>query len=432
MSLLIGKLNPRDKLSAARLMAREKMPYFTAALVSLAPMESPGLGTVGVTKGGVLLYDPAALDKWTVPQLATVLLHEVGHLIRDHHARCEACGADPSRWNIASDAELNDDLKAGGFEFPTDPNPVLPSQLKMADGLTAEAYYHGPWQSPPAPGGGAGAVGQGGRGAPPSPGAGKAPSAPQAPGAGAGWCGSGGGRPLPGEPAEDAPANRTPAELASMRREVAAAVREEAQKGRGNVPAGWQRWADAALKPAKVRWQDKLARAARRAVAYRPGAEDYRYDRPSRRQASYGYGPGSPILPRTVRPVPHVAVVVDTSGSMGTDELTAALRESRGILTATGAKVEFCACDASVHALKPVERWEELPKLLLGGGGTDFRPAFKAVERARSKPEVLIFITDGDGPAPATMPHGIKVIWLLVGAHRVKPATWGEIIELDN
>lgn len=401
-------LTVREKLSAARLMARNRMPYFGAALMKLAPLESPGIKTMAVTKHAVLMYDPDAVNKWSVEETATALLHEVSHLIRNHCGRCERRKADHTRWNIAADAEINDDLVNAGYKFP-DIDIVLPKKLKMDDGLLAEAYYNGPWNPPPSNGKGEGT-----------------------PQVGKGWCGSGGGKPVPGEPEDGNEINRSSAELEGMRRQVAQAIQEANAKGRGNVPQGWQRWADAFVKPPKIRWQDKLARAARRAVAYRPGAEDYRRDRPARRQAVYGYGPGVPILARTVRPIPRVAIVVDTSGSMGREDLTVALREARGAMTAIGAQVDFCTCDASVHSFKAVDRWETLPSLLKGGGGTDFRPAFEAITRARVKPEVVIFITDGDGPAPAVSPLGIKTVWLLVGKHVVTPCAWGDIVKVED
>ena len=201
-----------------------------------------------------------------------------------------------------------------------------------------------------------------------------------------------------------------------------------------SVPTGLQRWANAILTPAQVRWQDKLARACRRAVAYRPGATDYRYDRPSRRQAAVGFGAGKPVLPRTVHPVPKVAIVVDTSGSMGERELTDALRETKGILSALGAPATFVSCDAAVHEMRAVTTVADAAKLLKGGGGTDFRPAFDALARERERADLVVFVTDGFGPAPAAAPTWCKVIWLLTsswGAPTV-PAPWGEAIVMQK
>jgi predicted metal-dependent peptidase len=119
---------------------------------------------------------------------------------------------------------------------------------------------------------------------------------------------------------------------------------------------------------------------------------------------------------------------------MGTKELEKCLIETKGILRATGAPVEFIAADTKVQAMKPVRRISDIKKLLVGGGGTDFRPVFKMfAKRSSNKPDIVIFMTDGYGPAPSKAPVGVTVIWLLMGSWGcTKPASWGEAIEVKN
>ncbi|MEV4077512.1 hypothetical protein ACGFJC_07315 [Nonomuraea fuscirosea] len=57
-------------------------------------------------------------------------------------------------------------------------------------------------------------------------------------------------------------------------------------------------------------------------------AIDYTYHRPSRRTAALRGG----VLPSLRRPLPVVAIVIDTSGSMGEDHLATALAEVTGVL----------------------------------------------------------------------------------------------------
>ena len=89
-----------------------------------------------------------------------------------------------------------------------------------------------------------------------------------------------------------------------------------------------------------------LAAELRRAVAEVSGAVDYSYRRPSRRAAVAG----DVVLPALRRPVPEVAVVCDTSGSMTEDLLAAALAEVEGLLRALGLarQVRVLACDTAV------------------------------------------------------------------------------------
>jgi predicted metal-dependent peptidase len=377
----------------------------------------PGIGTVGVTEKGLLVWDPEAIATWTVPQIAGALVHEIGHLLRDHPQRIKKFAPnDPKGGNAASDAEINDDLKEGGWELPFDwykPGDekkddakfcIMPSMFGCKDGLTAEEYYqHIP------------------------------KSMKNQHGVGAGKCGSAGGNPIEGEPKDGGGKDgRSEAEIKRMQREVAEAIHEEAQKGRGTVPGGWIRWANEHLKPPKVRWQDELARECRNAIAYRNGAFDYKYDRPTRRQASIGYGVGKPILPCMRSPIPKVAFVVDTSGSMGTDELTAALREGQGVLMAVGAQITFVSIDSDVHTFKQVRRWKEIAHNLKGGGGTSFIPAFEKLSKSNPRPDVVVFVTDGMGPAPEAEPAWCKTIWILVGENRQRPCSWGKVIEIET
>src|SRR6202021_1342615 len=113
-------------------------------------------------------------------------------------------------------------------------------------------------------------------------------------------------------------------------------------RGAGTVPAGLLRWAEAVLSP-KVDERKMLAAELRRAVAEVSGAVDYSYRRPSRR----GGVARHVVLPALRRPVPDVAVVCDTSGSMTEDLLAAALAEVEGLLRALGMarQVRVLACD---------------------------------------------------------------------------------------
>ena len=423
-------MNSQDKLATGRLMACNKFKYFRSALMALVPKKSEGLGTFGVTDDGVLLWDPKMVDQWSVEEIAAVLIHEVSHLLRKHGSRRDRLKIDPMLWNRAADAEINDDLYDARLKLPSFKNadgsvdrPIVPQthKPKLPTGLTAEEYVRLLEKEDKKNGGGKGKPG---------------PGNPD-PHAACGWCGSGAGRPLPGE--GDAKGNskgRSEVQLEQVRRSVAEDVRREAAKGQGRVAAGWVRWAEGTLKPAKVRWQDKLGRLTRAAVAYKAGAVDYKFTHPSRRQAGLGYGPGVPILPALRAPVPKIAVVQDTSGSMGTEELSAGLPEVDAILKGVGGSVTFIACDAAVHTMQPVRHWKELLKLMKGGGGTDFCPAFEALEKKRNdRPDVVVFITDGYGSFP-TKPPPFKVIWLLTGrGGHMKPEEiekhFGEAIELE-
>lgn len=126
-------------LAAARLRLVTQRPYLASALWALQPVERPGLGTLAVDAYWRLYWDPAAVEEWSGEQLAAVLYHEVCHLLRDHHGRADAVGAEPRRWNLAGDAEINDDLRAEAIPLPE--RAVYPAAFGQPDGLLAEEYY---------------------------------------------------------------------------------------------------------------------------------------------------------------------------------------------------------------------------------------------------------------------------------------------------
>ena len=466
---------PLDKLAAGRHWVRHKWAYYLSSVTSLVPRQVPGLGTLGVSERGVLIYDPEVIMRWEVQHLGTALTHEALHLLRHHAARARRLLCLPAetilrpdrldsqtvdalkRWNVAADCEINDDLIAAGGEFPFE--VCAPEKSGLRPGLTAEEYYHLLAQQAaserkqarsgrPDKSEGSGKAEESGRdqGGPDANG-GQANNAKDAtnakeqgaggslssikPGPGAGRCGSCAGLALPEEEAFDG-IGRTPAEHRRIERQVAEAVRQAAQRERGDMPGGWARWADATFETPKIPWQQKLALAVRAAVGRRMGAVSHTHSRLSRRQAGIGYGAGLPMLPALYAPQVKVAVVVDTSGSMGTDELKAAIAETSGVLRAAGGTIDLCACDAKVHELQPVRDAKQAAAMLKGGGGTDFRPAFNALmDRPRgARPDVVVFMTDGQGPAPAS-PPACKVIWCLIGRYRTRPCEWGDVVEID-
>jgi predicted metal-dependent peptidase len=449
-------------------MACEKMPYFSAALHALTPCYVPkgSLGSFGVTKTGILLVDEEALEKWNVPQIAGVLVHEALHIIRDHHSRGARLKCAEDLWNTATDCEIDDDLKAAHIKLPE--TACYPDSYKLPTGQTAEFYYdellrkakqcpscssqegQGQGQDPVQKSGQGQGQTQGqtkGKGqkknnSKKSSGQPKCPrcESPDKPTATGGWCGSGGGHPVPGEPIDEADdqtkGGRSEAELNALRKRVAEEIQQATSKQPGTVPAGLARWATDYAKPAKINWRAKLARLTRNAMGYRPGAVDFRYHRPSRRQAAFGYGLGHPILPALVRPVPKCAIAVDTSGSMSGADLAVAVRESLGILQAVGAQVTFLSCDTKVSAVREVHTAKAMMATLQGGGGTSFLPIFDAISKVRPRPEILIVATDGWGPAPKLPLHGVHTIWLLIGKNSCQPMfpaqPWGAMVQVDD
>src|SRR5438552_4094170 len=109
-------------LQAARLRAAHERSYFAPALFSLIPVETDLIDSMAVDSHWRLYYNRAWLARHSVEENASLLIHEVSHLVRDHEARRTAAGIrDHRRWNTAADCEINDDLHDEGLPLPGDP-----------------------------------------------------------------------------------------------------------------------------------------------------------------------------------------------------------------------------------------------------------------------------------------------------------------------
>ncbi|MEV0271209.1 VWA-like domain-containing protein [Hamadaea sp. NPDC050747] len=377
----------RTKLLAARFRAATDRPYLASALYSLTVVESQTVPTMAVDRHWRCYVSAEFVDRLPVAQLAAVWLHEVAHLLRDHHGRASLLPPgqrrDHHRVNVAQDAEINDDLLADGQPLPEE--RVDPARLGLPTGLLFEQYL---------------------------------PLLPAH--IHSHDCGSaahGVARPwdLPGSDAGSV----SDVESQALRRSTAAAIRQAA-RGRGSVPDGWVRWADGVLEPV-VDWRRALTGAIREAAAWAAGAVDYTYQRPSRRSAALR----GVVLPRLRQPVPRVAVVVDTSGSMDSEALATALAEIGGVLRAVGIggnRVTVLSCDAAVHVARRVSTVGEV--VLAGGGGTDMRIGIDAAIAVPDPPAFVIVLSDGYTPWPDEQLVRTRVIAGVIGEGAPEPPPW--------
>jgi predicted metal-dependent peptidase len=347
-------------LQAARVRAAYQRSYFAPALFTLIPVATDLIASMAVDSHWRLYYNEAWIAGHTVEENATLLIHEVGHLLRDHEARKKAAGiTDHRRWNTAGDCEINDDLHAEGLPLPGD--PPLPVKYGLESGATAESYFK---QLPRPP------AGQD--------------------------CGSGahGERRFWELPADDDGEGKTPgvdrlkAEL--VRHEVARRI-DEISPYAGEVPLAWRRWARATLAP-KVDYLATIRHVVRRALRESTlGRYDRTYRRPHRRQACYG----ELLMPSFHQPRPRPGFLIDTSSSMEDAQLARALAELAGLIRqlGCGADVVVMSCDAAVRDVRKVFGAGQVE--LYGGGGTDLDAGLRAfVERKHDPIDLLVIVSD--------------------------------------
>lgn len=386
-----GELD-HTRLAAARLRAAGMQPFLAMALYALTPVADSTKPTFGVDDRWRLHVNPAKLREWTIPQVAGVLLHEVSHVVRDHSGRARTAGAagddvTARLWNLAADAEINDDLLWAGVELPE--NPVTPALLGLPSEKVAEFYYAALVQ-------------------------GEEPPPVEGPDCGSGCHGD-------GSQADEAmtvplPPGLSEIEAMLLRRRIAIAVSMTASRQAGLIPGGWVRWAEAIMRP-QLDWRRLLAAKIRSCTAAVAGSADYSYSRPPRRRVP------KVVLPTLRRPAPRVAIIVDTSGSMEDQQLRSAWTEVHGCLRTLGIRRDMLtvyAADAEVHRVTgPLAR----KIALIGGGGTDMAAALEHVTERRPRPDLVVVITDGLTGWPKTRPVPAVIVALVPSAVAQPDAT---------
>ncbi|MFC7528424.1 VWA-like domain-containing protein [Actinoplanes sp. GCM10030250] len=396
----------QEKLFAARLYATRTRPYLATALFALQPVESALVPTMAVDVHWRCYVSPRFVERTPLAELAGIWVHEVSHLLRDHHGRGDRYAAregrkdhpgERLRMNIAADCEINDDVYGDGLPWPS--GAVQPQRLGMEPGELMEDYLRGFTL---------GALTQD-------------------------WawleCGSGADGML-------RPWDLGPGGANALSREERDAIRYRVARGMdgppGSVPAGWKRWAEEAFHPPQP-WRQLLGAAVRTAVSGGGAGDDYTYARPARRSASL---PGV-VLPSLRRRPPRVAVVIDTSCSVSDAELGSALLEVAEIGRTVGGRnaVKVLSCDTAARVAAPLCAAEGIE--LVGGGGTDLRTGFAAALGSGARPDVVVALTDGYTPWPANPPPCRTVVGLFRRPvvpdeeyHRPQPPPWARVVHI--
>jgi predicted metal-dependent peptidase len=195
-----------------------------------------------------------------------------------------------------------------------------------------------------------------------------------------------------GPPSESQP-GMTEAEQKVLERVVAQAI-EQQMKGRGTGQGGLNRWVQKILHPRRDPLQ-VLESTVRATCQTGPGYGMFTYRHPNRRQPR-----GLPKLPVHRQPVCRVAVLVDSSGSMGAKDLGEALGVIGRVLKKMPPdSVRIYTGDTKAGPAQKVFRPEQVK--IVGGGGTDVGRMLESVAKESPEPDVILAVTDGDTPWPA-------------------------------
>ncbi len=376
---------------AALVLGREARNAFFATLaLRLVPVPDRSVPTMA-TDGRRLLYRPGFVLGLTKEERVGVLVHEVMHCALAHFAR--RAGRNLDTWNVATDLSINKLLIEAGFILPA--GRLVPGEGRFAHfppGRSAEEYYRllaefGVDSS-----------------APPSLGGNSSPDPDP------GGCGG------VVDPTDWSPATVRQSET---RWTVAVAQAEQAAAGRGELPAGLGRMVAAVVHP-PVDW-----RAVLHAFVSSHAKNDYAWSRPNRRYLSHGlYLPGLHS-----DELGNVVVAVDTSGSIGKEQLGVFAAELTALLGAFDCTATVLCHDTQVRS---VRTWTSTDGPLrldpVGGGGTRHDCVFDWIATSGITPACVVCLTDLDTRFPAR-PPAVPVLWAKVGDARIDPP-FGRVVPI--
>jgi len=410
------------ELDQCIVMVLRQEPFFGHLLGSVVRRLDQRIPTAAVTLsplGVSLVVNPSFLmDQLSRPERCAVIKHEILHLVFKHLFRFEAPGTDRLRLNIAADLVVNQlihpwplpgsaitlasfpglelspnksvDYYYRRLERHAGSNPGFDQHLRTQ--LDSSHSHHGRWAD--------------------SGGEGFAPRQRQA---------------TPTAP--DGVASQQPELSEDLARILEEAFDRQLQRARSRLSS--KQWGDVpgSLRslletPAgdtigQVDWKRALRLFASSGYHTRIVGTN------RKRSKRFGTYPGIRI-----RREKRLAVVVDTSGSIGAETLAAFFAEI-ALIQRSGADVVVIEADAAVQNVYPFRG--RVPEQAGGGGGTDFNPAFRWLrEVSRQRFDGCIYLTDGYADTPSVRPP-CRLLWVVTKDGRTgDQLPWGKSIRMGE
>lgn len=387
------------KLQAARTRLILEKPFLGTLVLHLPLIEAdPQWCKTTAISPKSLFYNHEYIEGLNIEETQFVLAHEALHCALVHFNRREQ--RHKMRWDVACDYAINPILLA---EKLIAPRGIL--YEKSFEGMTAEEIYPYVAEHPEE-----GPMDQHldddqGKGDAPLP-------HPQQAEGNAPTKGQGGGAKPKALNTDEKDRLKT-----QWQQRCASAAQMALQSGK--LSAGLTRLLDHLLQ-AQLPWRMLLAR-----FISQTARDDYSYTRPSSRR-------GDPAIFPSLRSAQiNLVVIVDSSGSIQTEELREFFAEINAIKGFVRARVLLHSCDSALAAAGPwiYEPWEDFVSVdaITGGGGTDFRPAFTWAQQLSPTPDLLVYFSDANGPFPNAAPD-FPVLWLIKGK---TPVPWGQRVQLN-
>jgi len=367
------KLNPQDRVSAARIRLLQQAPFYGLLANRWQLQADPKTPDVWVD-GKTLGFNPEWVNAATFDALMSVIAHSAHHVALLHHLR--RSGRDEKAWNNACDVPVNAALVAGGF--------VLPDGVTVEPGDEAKAAEEC-YQAPPE-----GDPGVKGRGE---------PQDDENPGSG----GSGEVRDQPGKNGGQMDPAEQEQEITAALQDIASIAQQAKASGFG-LPASIEEQLHDLLYP-NADWRELL-----RDYMSAAAKSDYSWSRPNRRFIAGGL-----YLPslHSENELGDVVIAVDTSISINLKKLEqfgGAINELLEDLNPQSVTVIYC--DQAIHRVDTFGI-DEYPIEFhpIGRGSTSLCPPFEYVEEHGLEPAVFLYFTDLGGRSPEKEPP-YPVLWI--------------------
>lgn len=377
-------------VSAALLRVCARNAFF-GALALFARFTTSETVPTAATDGRDVFINTAFFGGLPAAEQEAVLLHEVLHAALLHVPR--RGGREPMLWNIAADIVVNGMLVHEGYQLPA--NIVRDPAREHLSVEEAYELLQRAHEQAPAPSW-----------------ADLLDAAPDDAGD------SNGSTPTDATPSD----KRTPSQRAALEQywqaaqQQARVIAESTQHG--TLPAEMERELRA-TRPAQLDWRALLWR-----YLVRTPVDFQSFDRRFIGDGMY--------LDTLDGETLHVAIAVDTSGSIDADALELFLGEVRSVLRAyPHLRCDLYYADAAVYGPYPLTARSPTPTPK-GGGGTDFCPFFKRISQRgnRSHPALAVYLTDGYGSFPDTPPH-CPTLWVVTpGGLDLGAFPFGEAVRL--
>ena len=399
---LIGPTDPkldrevRETLVTARVGMLLRASFFGNLATRLKLVNADEWCSTAATDGRNFYYNTRFIKMLKAKEVEFLFGHEVLHCVYDHFGR--RGDRDPQLWNVANDFCVNADLKKHKVgEFITSVPCLYDSKY---DGMSSEEVYDHLYENAEkinvddlinkmidehmdGDGDGNG-DGNGDN--------------------------EGKGRPRLSEE-----------ERAKIRDEIKEAVLSAAQTcDAGNLPAGVKRLLQNLTEP-RMNWRELLRMQLESTIK-----SDYTWLRSSRK----GWHVDAVMPGMKTTDAIDIAVAIDTSGSISTEQCRDFLSEIQGIMESFDSyRIHVFTFDTDTYNPQQYnsENLEDITEYdIQGGGGTDFDAIFRYLKDAEIEPKKLVVFTDGYPFGSWGDENYCDTVWIIHGDRNPNPpfGTW--------